>query len=110
MEDAVKEINRLELGVTLVVSADKKLAGIITDGDLRRLIAKKKSIVDLTVEDVMTKNPRSVTPNSPAYDALNMMEKHQITVLPITDVKGKVRGILHLHDILGKGEFKFNGI
>lgn len=109
MEDAVKEINRLELGVTLVISLDKTLAGIITDGDLRRLIAKKKSISDLTVEDVMTKNPRTVTLNSPAYDALNMMEKYQITVLPITDVKGKVRGILHLHDILGKGEFKFNG-
>ncbi len=109
MENAVKEINRLELGVTLVINSDKTLAGIITDGDLRRLIAKKKSIDDLTVEDVMTKNPRTVAPNSPAYDALNMMEKHQITVLPITDVKGKVRGILHLHDILGKGEFKFNG-
>ncbi|MEJ2657913.1 MAG: CBS domain-containing protein, partial [Desulfobacterales bacterium] len=110
MEDAVKEINRLELGVTLVIRSDKSLAGIITDGDLRRLIANKKSIAGLTVEDVMTKNPRTVTLNSPAYDALNMMEKYQITVLPITDSKGKIRGILHLHDILGKGEFKFNGI
>ncbi len=109
MIDAVKEINRLELGVTLVISSDETLVGIITDGDLRRLIAKNESIVDLTVEDVMTKNPRTVALNSPAYDALNMMEKHQITVLPITDAKGKVRGILHLHDILGKGEFKFNG-
>lgn len=109
LEDAVIEINRLELGVTLVIRSDKTLAGIITDGDLRRLIADKKSIVDLMVEDVMTKNPRTVTPNSPAYDALNMMEKHQITVLPITNNKGKVQGILHLHDILGKGEFKFNG-
>ena len=109
LEDAVKEINRLELGVTLVIKSDRTLVGIITDGDLRRLIADKKSIVDLTVEDVMTKNPRTVMPNSPAYDALNMMEKHQITVLPITTAKGKVKGILHLHDILGKGEFKFNG-
>ncbi len=109
MEDAVKEINRLELGVTLVVRSNKTLAGIITDGDLRRLIADKKSIADLNVEDVMTKNPRTVALNSPAYDALNMMEKHQITVLPIIDAKGKTRGILHLHDILGKGEFKFNG-
>jgi arabinose-5-phosphate isomerase len=109
LEDAVIEINRLELGVTLVIRSDKTLAGIITDGDLRRLIADKKSIVDLMVEDVMTKNPRTVTSNSPAYDALNMMEKHQITVLPITNNKGKVQGILHLHDILGKGEFKFNG-
>jgi arabinose-5-phosphate isomerase len=109
MEDAVKEINRLELGVTLVIRSNKSLAGIITDGDLRRLIADKKSIVDLSVEDVMTKNPRTVALNSPAYDALNLMEKYQITVLPIIDTKGKIRGILHLHDILGKGEFKFNG-
>jgi arabinose-5-phosphate isomerase len=109
MEDAVKEINRLELGVTLVLRSDKTLAGIITDGDLRRMIADKKSIVDLNVEDVMTQNPRTVDLNSPAYDALNIMEKYQITVLPIVDAKGKIRGILHLHDILGKGEFKFNG-
>jgi arabinose-5-phosphate isomerase len=109
MEDAVKEINRLELGVTLVLRSDKTLAGIITDGDLRRMIADRKSIVDLSVEDVMTQNPRAVDLNSPAYDALNMMERYQITVLPIIDAKGKIQGILHLHDILGKGEFKFNG-
>jgi arabinose-5-phosphate isomerase len=109
MEDAVKEINRVGLGVILIIRADNTLAGIITDGDLRRLIAKKKSIHKLTVEDAMTKKPRTVAPDSPAYDALNMMEKYQITVLAITDSAGKVRGILHLHDILGKGAFKFNG-
>ncbi len=109
MEEAVREINRLELGVTLILHEDNTLAGIITDGDLRRMIAKKKSILELTVEDVMTQNPRTVGLEAPAYDALNIMEKYQITVLPITDSAGKVHGILHLHDILGKGEFKFNG-
>jgi len=109
MEAAVDEINRLELGATFVVSATDTLVGIITDGDLRRIIVKKESIFDKTVEDVMTKNPRTASPDFPAYDALNIMEQHQITVLPITDSHGKVRGILHLHDILGKGEFKFNG-
>ena len=109
MEDAVDKINRLGLGVTLVIRADDTLAGIITDGDLRRLIAKRKSISGLTVEDAMTKKPRTVGPDSPAYDALNIMEQYQITVLPITDSIGKVRGVLHLHDILGKGAFKFNG-
>lgn len=108
MEEAVLEINRLELGATLVIRPDDTLAGIITDGDLRRLIAQNKSIAGLTVEDVMTKDPRTVTLDSPTYDALNLMEKHQITVLPIIDGKKKVRGILHLHDILGKGDFKFN--
>ena len=50
-----------------------------------------------------------MAPESPAYDALNLMESHQITVLPITDETGKILGIVHLHDILGKGQFKFNG-
>jgi arabinose-5-phosphate isomerase len=57
----------------------------------------------------MTPHPRSVSPETPAFDALNLMEHFQITVLPITNPIGKVRGVLHLHDILGKGEFKFNG-
>jgi arabinose-5-phosphate isomerase len=61
------------------------------------------------VRDVMTETPRALTPDAPTYDALNLMERHQITVLPITDAAGKVQGILHLHDILGKGQFKFNG-
>ena len=56
----------------------------------------------------MTKNPRSVGPKSPLFEALNIMETHQITVLPVTDPETKVRGILHLHDILGKGSVKFN--
>jgi len=109
MEAAIHEINRLELGATFVVGPDNTLIGIITDGDLRRLLAGKESIYEKTVEEVMTKNPRTVGPDTPAYDALNIMEQFQITVLPITDSNGKVSGILHLHDILGKGEFKFNG-
>ena len=109
MAEAVEEMNRLELGVTLVVGEDEKLLGIITDGDLRRLVAKRQPVFDLKVEDVMTQNPRAVGPDSPAYDALNIMEKFQITILPIIDGAEKVQGVLHLHDILGKGEFKFNG-
>ncbi len=109
LESAVDKINRLKLGVTLVVGEDDTLSGIITDGDLRRLIVGKKILSGLNVDDVMTKNPRRVGPDLPAYDALNMMEKFQITVLPITDASGKIKGILHLHDILGKGDFKFNG-
>jgi arabinose-5-phosphate isomerase len=110
MEEAVAEINRLQLGVTLVTENSKNaLVGIITDGDIRRLIAEKQPIFDLKVEDVMSKNPHSLGLESPAYDALNIMEHHQITVLPITNAKKIILGILHLHDILGKGEFKFNG-
>ncbi len=109
LEDAIREINRLELGAAFVVSSDDILVGIITDGDLRRFLFNNKSVMGKNVEDVMSKNPRIVSPGSPAFDALNMMEKYQITVLPIADSDRRVLGILHLHDILGKGEFKFNG-
>lgn len=109
LEEAIEKIDRFRLGTTLILRSDDTLSGIITDGDLRRLIAKKRPIFELTVEEAMTKNPRTVGPDSPTYDALNMMEQHQITVLPITDSGGKIHGILHLHDILGKGKFKFNG-
>jgi arabinose-5-phosphate isomerase len=109
LEEAVAEIDRLGLGATLILSSDNFLRGIITDGDIRRCIAKKKDLFALSAEEVMTRNPQTVGPDTAAYDALNLMEAHQITVLPITNPIGKIRGILHLHDILGKGNFKFNG-
>ncbi|MDM8526401.1 KpsF/GutQ family sugar-phosphate isomerase [Desulfococcaceae bacterium HSG8] len=109
MEEAVREINRPGLGVTFILKSDKTLVGIITDGDIRRVIAEKKQVFEMTVKDIMTKSPKTVSPDSPAYDALNIMEEYQITVLPVTDSLGKVIGILHLHDILGKGAFRFNG-
>jgi arabinose-5-phosphate isomerase len=108
MEAAIEEINRFNLGVTLVTNVAGALVGIISDGDLRRCIARKEPIHSLSVTDVMTRDPLSVTPETPAYDALYIMEEHEITVLPILDESGKVEGLLHLHDILGKGAFKFN--
>ncbi len=109
IKEAVTEIERGGLGTTVVLSPKNKLRGIITDGDIRRMVASCRRISELTVEDIMTKNPRTLNANSPAYEALNMMEQNQITVIPITNTAGEVQGILHLHDILGKGEFKFNG-
>lgn len=109
MADAINKIDQLKLGATLVVKKDFTLAGIVTDGDIRRMVAKRLPIFELKAEDVMTNSPRTLGPETPAYDALNMMEKYQITVLPITNSMGKVEGILHLHEILGKGDFKFNG-
>jgi arabinose-5-phosphate isomerase len=109
MEDVVKEIDRVGLGAAFILSEQSVLTGIVTDGDIRRLLAGKKPVFDLSVRQVMTPKPKSVSPESAAFDALNLMEHHQITVLPVTDPGGRVHGILHLHDILGKGEFKFNG-
>ena len=109
MTAAIAEMNRHSLGVILVLSADDALIGIITDGDIRRALAQDLPLSTLNVEQMMTSEPHQAHPDTPAYDALNIMERHQITVLPITDGYQKVQGILHLHDILGKGEFKFNG-
>jgi arabinose-5-phosphate isomerase len=109
MVEAIREIDRLGLGVTLVYGRDGSLSGIITDGDIRRSIANETPVLEMAARDVMTRSPRVSGPESPAYDALNLMERFQITVLPIIDGAGKILGILHLHDILGKGEFKFNG-
>jgi arabinose-5-phosphate isomerase len=109
MEDAVAEINRVGFGVTFVVNSDNIITGIITDGDLRRLLGKHRHVFEVAVIDAMTRDPHRILPDAPVYEALNMMERYQITVLPITDSAGKVLGIIHLHDILGKGEFKFNG-
>lgn len=110
MAEAVKELDRGGLGATLVVNRKNALSGIITDGDIRRMVVSNRPISELRVEDVMTKNPRIVKEKTLIYNALNMMEQHQITVLPIINSKREAIGILHLHDILGKGEFKFNGI
>ena len=108
MQEAVTEIDRGRLGTTLVINPQNQLSGIITDGDIRRLVASGESFLKLAAENVMTKNPQTIAANSPTYDALNIMERRQITVLPVVNTREEVRGILHLHDILGKGEFKFN--
>jgi arabinose-5-phosphate isomerase len=107
---AIREIDRLSFGVIFILNSDQRLTGIITDGDIRRIIAKQQVLDGIIVDELMTRNPRCVGPETPAYDALNIMERFQITVLPITGGSGEVLGLLHLHDILGKGEFKFNGV
>jgi arabinose-5-phosphate isomerase len=109
MQKAVEEMDRHGLGALIIVDENQKLAGIITDGDLRRLIARQQPVFEQPLTTVMTRSPLHAFSQTPVYDALNIMEQHEITVLPIIDRDRRVLGILHLHDILGKGEFKFNG-
>lgn len=110
MKEVIEEINRLQMGAALVIDEDDTLVGIVTDGDIRRFLIHSDQIHERRVEDVMTRNPKTVPPNTLALDALTMMEKYEITILPITNSAKRVQGILHLHDILGKGAFKFNGV
>ena len=107
MQAAIQMVDCMGLGATLVCSEANELVGIVTDGDIRRCLAEKGDIWGVPVEAVMTRDPKCARPETPAYDALGLMEKHEITVLPITTDDGTICGILHLHDILGKGEFRF---
>ena len=112
MTTAVKEMEKFRLGAVLILDKNNTLKGIITDGDIRHLIAEKTPFTgcdfdSFTVEHVMTFDPHVILPDLPLYDALNIMEKHQITILPVTDSEKHLLGILHLHDILGKGTLKF---
>ncbi len=105
--EAINELNEKNLGAVLVVNGDKRILGIITDGDLRRLVTLDTDIRDLQLDKIMTDDPISIRSSLLAADALSIMQQHEITVLPVVDDKGELEGILHLHDLLGKGEFRF---
>jgi len=106
LRQAVFVLNRKNLGAVLIVSQANKVLGILTDGDLRRLLADDIPIKDRKAADVMTPNPKSVGQNLLAADALSIMQQHEVTILPVLDGFGELLGILHLHDLLGKGEFR----
>ncbi len=106
--EAIQEMDDKDLGATLVVEGGEHfLSGIITDGDLRRIIKRKAPLEVTLAGEVMTLNPKSISPEIQASEALEMMEQYLITILPIIDPDRRVVGILHLHDLLGKGDFKF---
>ena len=108
--EAVAIMNKSNLGVLLVVGQDDLLTGIFTDGDLRRRLVKAGALEDLPVREVMTRQPIAISPEKLAAEALEIMQAHEVTVLPIVDQNRKLLGMIHLHDLLGKGKFRFNQI
>jgi len=108
VKEALKEINDKNIGATLVVKSDRRLAGIICDGDIRRAIKRYGDIQQMKVDDIMTPSPKTVDENQSAGEALSLMEFYGITHLVIIDKTARVKGIIHLHDILGREEFKIN--
>lgn len=107
LPQAIAELNDKKLGAVLIVNRDLQLCGIVTDGDLRRLVLQERDFSYQDLARVMTGTPISIHPELMAADALSIMQRHEIMVLPVVDAKGRVAGILHLHDLLGKGEFRF---
>ena len=101
MPDVIYEMSRKKLGITAVADGNK-LVGVISDGDLRRLLEKRgKEVLDLTAQDCMTRNPRTIGPDEFAASALNIMEQKKITSLAVVNGTGKLEGIVHLHDLWG---------
>lgn len=101
VKKVIFEISEKRLGVTAVIENDK-IVGIITDGDIRRMLNDVDTIADLTAKDIMSKNPKVVSSETMAVDALNILEDFSITQLIVAD-NGEYKGVLHLHDILKEG-------
>lgn len=104
---AVADVHNGGMGASLIVDDAGKAVGILTDGDIRRALLRGSFDAARRVAEVMTSKFRHATPDMSAADVLNIMESSAITVLPVLDGQGKVIGIIHMHDLLGKGDIKF---
>ena len=101
MSDVIYEMSRKKLGITTVLQGEK-LLGVISDGDLRRLLEHKgKDVMDLTAGECVTGNPQTIPPTAYAASALSIMEQKKITSLVVVNGDGSVVGIVHLHDLWG---------
>lgn len=101
MREAIYEMSRKKLGITAVVDTEGRLAGCISDGDLRRLLEQDEDRLRSTAGDCMTMNPRTISGDELAAAALKIMEENRITSLFVCDAAGRVEGIVHLHDLWG---------
>lgn len=101
IKKVIFEISEKRLGVTAVVE-NKKVVGIITDGDIRRMLNENDTFTHLTAKDIMSKNPKTIQSTTMVADALNILEDFAITQLIVVD-NGEYKGVLHLHDILKEG-------
>ncbi len=97
--DAVREMSAKRLGMTCVVGEHGKLAGILTDGDLRRLLLRVDRPLEGRVSDAMIREPRTIGASALASEALRMMEARKITSLPVVDSDGVLEGVIQIHDL-----------
>ncbi len=102
LKEVIVEMTQKRLGITAVVNKDNGLLGIITDGDLRRMLEKNTAIDSIKAGDIMTSNPITIELDKLAVDALNMLRKNEITQLAVIS-NGNYEGILHLHDLIREG-------
>ena len=99
MPEVFHEMSSKRLGMTCVIDDDDRLAGVFTDGDLRRLLTRTTDVLSLTAGEVMTANPITIDRRLLAVEALKMMEARKITAVVVVDAGGRVEGVVHLHDL-----------
>jgi arabinose-5-phosphate isomerase len=102
LKEVIVEMTQKRLGITAVVDKENNLKGIITDGDLRRMLEKNIAIDSVIADDIMTPDPKTIGPDEMAVAALEVLRQHEITQLAVCD-KGKYLGIIHLHDLIREG-------
>jgi arabinose-5-phosphate isomerase len=103
LKGVILEITSKKLGMTTVVNSRGRLSGVITDGDLRRLLEREPAPMRLRAIDVMSRKPKVIAPTALAAKAVQLMEQYSITALIVVDSQRKVAGIVHLHDLLKAG-------
>lgn len=101
--NVIELITQKKLGVAVLIDKSGKMTGVLTDGDIRRTLIKYSNVQNLRAVDVMTANPKTISPHELAAKALHLMEKYSITALAITDENKKPVGVLHIHDLLRAG-------
>ena len=99
----IETISKFKLGMAMIVNGSGKLAGVLTDGDIRRTLIKYPDTVSLLIKDVMTVNPKRISGDEYAASALHLMEKYSITALAVVDSSDMPIGVIHIHDILKAG-------
>ena len=100
---AIEEIDRKNVGFVLVTDKRNNLLGILTDGDVRRMVRKGVPLDDKLIDDVMTHNPKTIDEKESLAATVELMQKKEITSLAVVNGKNKLKGYVHLHDILGRG-------
>ena len=101
--NVINTISQFKLGMAIIVNENGVLSGILTDGDIRRTVIGYSDLTSLSVKDVMTENPKRITGDAYAASALNLMEKHSITALPVVGDDNIPVGVIHVHDLLRAG-------
>jgi len=102
LKEVIVEITQNRLGVTAVVESNNNLCGIITDGDLRRMLNKTDVLTNITATDIFTPNPKTIAPQALAVEALEVLKKYDISQLVVAE-NNQYLGIIHLHDLIREG-------